>query len=413
LDLKPINEIRNRREFDEAFQGAMSDAHKNLRALWHYEKEQNLPKTYLVEFHPKNDHCLCHSWGPGEVFSTLAQTGELYSSTVSRTEDETLLFLTHQDAENKAEFIVDCLDPRFLAFHTLSNVTSSDRFILERLTRYQPEFDPFWFPVRLLEQVANREMITGWQVQYEPLVAVEATGGGAAVPFGTSEELEDVEEIDGEVAPRSLRRLGISIDLEGPRAFETYKALRDIPELLPDMPLNSVLAERADERLEAYARARIKSNGKITGRGPDFSAYLQIVNATLDSYATAIRRLEAAYWLKLDGERIDDGLNITLTGEPFCLTFSRPIEPEKLIHAMFNCRAPFRLMGELRQLGGDYFAVNAIDLHVNQPVGFEIAPKLMRIYLYEGTCGNTLTRIVRSLQHFVDSKLRHPPLGNA
>jgi hypothetical protein len=67
-------------------------------------------------------------------------------------------------------------------------------------------------------------------------------------------------------------------------------------------------------------------------------------------------------------------------------------------------------MGEPEQLGDDYFSVEAIDLHVGQPVAFEVTPCFIRIYLYEGTCGNTLVRIIRSLQHYVDSRLEHPSL---
>jgi hypothetical protein len=86
------------------------------------------------------------------------------------------------------------------------------------------------------------------------------------------------------------------------------------------------------------------------------------------------------------------------------------MNPQALIQAMFDCKRPFRLMGTIEQIYEDYFSVDAIDLHVNQHVSFEIAPEFMRIYLYEGTCANTLVRILRSLQHHIDSKLRHPQL---
>jgi hypothetical protein len=176
------------------------------------------------------------------------------------------------------------------------------------------------------------------------------------------------------------------------------------------MPLNAVLAERCDEDETSYARARITSSGKITGRGPDFGSYLQIVNGTLDDYAKIIEGLESRYWLKLDARQRDDTIAVSVSGEPFCIKFARDIDVRRLITLMFDCGRAFRLMGEVDEIGEDYFAVEAIDLHINQPVGFEIAPSFMRIYLYEGTCGNTLVRIIRSLQHSVDSKLTHPSL---
>lgn len=410
MDFKPISEIKNRREFEEAFQAAMSGAHENLRALWHFEKEQNLPKSYLIEFHPKASECLNHEWTTETVFSALRKSGQQFGAFVKKTDDETLFYLAHTDPKHSAEFVVDCLDPRFLVFHTLSNATSSDRFVLERLTQYRPEFDLFWFPVSFLENVGTREFVTGWEAEYDPLIDAEdiaEQGNHLELPM---EQYEDVNELDFEPPARTLRRPRIRFHLEDPQALDRYRKLMSAPDILPDIPLNAILAERVDEQVSTYARARIKSNGKVTGRGPDFPAYLQIVNRTLDNYAETVRQLEAKYWLRVDAQYDGDSFGVTLSGSPFCITFNRNIDIKNLINLMFNCKRPFRLMGEPRQITDNYFSVNAIDLHVNQPVGFEIAPMLMRVYLYEGTCGNTLTRIIRSLQHYIDSKLKHPPL---
>lgn len=225
--------------------------------------------------------------------------------------------------------------------------------------------------------------------------------------------MSDNESEDSEEPPaRLLRRPRLNIDLEYQFAFDTYKKLKEQPDLLPDMPLNAVLAERYDENEQSYARARITSKGKITGRGPDFDSYLQIVNGTLDDYAKIVQSLESKYWMRLDLNPREDAIAISVKGQPFCIQFNQEIDVRRLINLMFDCSRPFRLMGEADEISKDYYAVEAIDLHVNQPVGFEIAAKFMRIYLYEGTCGNTLVRIIRSLQHSIDSKLRHPPLGN-
>ncbi|HKV37814.1 MAG TPA: hypothetical protein VJX67_01275 [Blastocatellia bacterium] len=408
MDFKPLSEVKDRREFHEAFQGAMGGAHQNLRALWHFERDQNLPKTYLIEFHPAAGSCQDHKWTPAAVFSAFERAKTHHDLAVKRTEDETLLFLENSNGKERSEFIVDCLDARFLAFHTLSKATVADSFIHDSLTRYEPEFDMFWLPVQLLEDVAKRELVTGWEVRYDPLVDVDDAGPAVAV----SNEMDDgsAEEEDVEPPARSLRRPRVNMELEHPEAFDKYKRLVSADGLLPDMPLNAIDAERLDEHSATYARARIKSNGKMTGRGPDFAAYLQIVNGTLDSYSSIVRALESKYWLKVDGGQRDDVLDIFLSGEPFSLKFSRCIDVNALARHMFDCKRPFRLMGEPRTLERDYVVCDAIDLHVNQRVGFEIAPSFMRIYLYDGTCGNTLIRIIRSLQHFVDSKLKHPLL---
>jgi hypothetical protein len=62
MDVNSISDIRNRRDFHDAFQAAMSGAHETLRALWHFEEGQNLPKSYLIEFHPKQSCSQTHEW---------------------------------------------------------------------------------------------------------------------------------------------------------------------------------------------------------------------------------------------------------------------------------------------------------------------------------------------------------------
>ena len=120
MDLTPISDIRNRRDFHDSFQAAMSRAHETLRALWHFEKGQNLPKSYLVEFHPKDSSQHTHKWSTGTVFSALERATKHYGGHLRRTDDDTLLLLGNNDVSG-AEFIIDCLNPRFLVFHTISN----------------------------------------------------------------------------------------------------------------------------------------------------------------------------------------------------------------------------------------------------------------------------------------------------
>jgi hypothetical protein len=413
MDAIAVTDIKSRRDFHDAFQAAMSGAYDTLRAFWHFERGQNLPKSYLIEFHPAESSN--HKWGTDDVFAALKRATKRYQGEVGKTEDDGLLWLQHSERpDRRADFVVDCLNPRFLIFHTLSNVEYSDHFIVKRLTQYQPEFDLFWLPVSLLERTETRERINAWEAQFMPLIDSDLLPQGESetseldLTVAEQEEEEDFDHFVDRQPPRSPKRTNIG--WEHQHAFEAYKKLKERPDLLPDLPLNAVLAERCDEDGTSYARARITSHGKITGRGPDFSSYLQIVDGTLDDYAKVVEGLESKYWLEWAGGQLDDRIAISIKGKPFCIKFSREIDVRRLVKLMFDCGRAFRLMGEVDEIDEDYFAVEAVDLHINQPVAFEIAPRFMRIYLYEGTCGNTLVRIIRSLQHSVDSKLSHASL---
>jgi len=335
--------------------------------------------------------------------------GKIHSATVGKTEDESLLVLSHEEQNHKADFIVDCLNPRFLAFHTLSNAKVTDRFIISRLTQYDSEFDLFWFPVSLLEATERREHVTGFEVQFDPLL-----DGSIAEGIHNSDHW-DISKLteDGKITAshRFPHKPKLAMKIERPEAMQTYKDLKDrVPDLLPDIPLNGVIAERTNEELFTFARAHIRSYGKITGRGPDFYSYIQIVDGTLDSYSDVVHGLEEKYWIKFEPRKSKTSSGFTVTGEPFMIEFSREVNLESLIELLFDCKWPFRLMGSPDQIQEDYFSVKAIDLHVNQRISFDIAPDFIRVYLHEGTCGNTIVRLIRSLQHHVDSTLKHPPL---
>jgi hypothetical protein len=418
MNIQPLIDIKNRRDFNEAFEIAMSGAHQSLKSKWQFGKDQNLPKSYLVEFHPKSNGHTDHAWGTDELFKTLQITGQAYGANVLRTDDDSLLYLAHDEQPYYAEFIVDCLNPRFLIFHTLSNARSTNRFIFNRLTQYQPEFDLFWLPVSLLERVEKREQVTGWEASFDPLLDIVDLAGreetiaedDELATQADDEAIDSSETIESELPSGILKHTRLHMKIQRPNALSAYRQLKYQSEIFPDVPLSSILAERYDSELDTHARALIKSNGKITGRGTDFSAYMQIVNGTLDNYAHVINTLESKYWLGLTPVRSEESIGLRLDGEPFCITFESEIDVESVIAAMFNCERPFRLMGEPEKLADNYYAVDAIDLHVGQPLAIEIAPKMMRLYLYRGTCGNTIVRILRSLQHYIISNLIHPPL---
>lgn len=405
--MQSLVEIRNRRDMSEAFQVAMTGAHQTLRAKHQLGKEQNLPKSYLIEFHP-HDNNHSDDWSSEDVYKALSHGGQHHNATIQRTEDDSLIYLVQRDPSHSAEFIVDCLNPRFLIFHTLSNAKATDRFIFNQLTQYQHEFDLFWLPPSLLESVEKREQVIGWEAVFDPLL--EGQG------FISEEDVEDIEVdstveyldvADETLPPAPKSHASLRMKIKHTNALESYKLLKH-QRIFSDVPLDSVWTERQDVELNTFARAVIKSNGKVTGRGSNFGAYMQIVNGAVDNYASVVNEIEERFWLSLDPHGDEDSVGLRLRGEPFCITFNTHFNAEMLVRAMFNCGRPFRLMGTPEQLKDDFFVVDAIDLHVGQPLAFEIAPSLMRIYLYRGTCGNTIMRILRSLQHFIDSHLHHP-----
>src|SRR5262249_23726433 len=144
----------------------------------------------------------------------------VFGSVVRRTKDDSLLYLSHNESANSAEFIIDSLNPRFLVFHTLSNAKATDRFIFNRLTQHHQEFDLFWFPVSLLESVETRERVTGWEAAFEPFLDQSRfTDREEDQDVSDMEELRELEEEVPEAIPNHTR---LRINILRPNAMKTY-----------------------------------------------------------------------------------------------------------------------------------------------------------------------------------------------
>ncbi len=93
-------------------------------------------------------------------------------------------------------------------------------------------------------------------------------------------------------------------------------------------------------------------------------------------------------------------------GGPVVIRFSRRItDLERFAATLFSSRQPFRLWG-VPELHDDTVEVEAVDLHVGQCLPIDIGPDWLRVYLREGSCGNTVARLITNLQHSFDGALR-------
>jgi len=66
--------------------------------------------------------------------------------------------------------------------------------------------------------------------------------------------------------------------------------------------------------------------------------------------------------------------------------------------------SPFRLWGEAEIAADGIGSVEAVDLHVGQRLSIDVTVDGVRLYLPEGTCGNTIVRLVTNLQHRFDNR---------
>jgi hypothetical protein len=360
----------------------MSHAYTDLEERQRLEAGTSLLKTYLLEAHVAN---AAHRDVLGVLRSAFSTDvlGVRSNSSVHETDEEFFFRVDTAWASNSAEFYVDASDHRFWVLHSSSNSLKADR-ILHRVIANDSHVDSAWLPMQLLERVADLGEFRGLYLDYDR----------RAVP--------DVE-FDVPDAPVEY----LKMQLWGNRAKEVLRILRQPDAFANATTLSKVKIKHYLDGIneESFSLDEIKWDGKITARGTSFQSHINLVNNIYRSYADRVRGFEERFSLRYGAEAANGG-RTAMSGEPLNITFSRPIaDLEKFLSSVFAGTDPFRLWGTPVSLGRNYYRVTALDLHVTNRITFEIAPDFMRVYLPDGSCGNTIIRLYTNLQHYYDSQV--------
>jgi hypothetical protein len=370
----------------ERLEQVMSHAYVELEERQRLEAETSLLKTYLLEAHSRNStHANIRALLKG-AFGTNG-LGQRSKAHVRETQEEFFFSVDVTWVSNSAEFYVDASDQRFWLLHSVSKSTAADR-ILQRVIANDIRLDSAWLPMQLLEQVAGMGLFRGLGLDYDR---------------------REVPDVDFEAPEAPVEYL--KMQLWGNRAREVLRVLREPNAFADATTLSKVRVKHWHDPAgdqDSFSLDDVKWDGKITARGTSFQSHINLVTTVYRTYAEKIKRFEDDFGLRYEAV---EGANArqapySVGGEPLNVTFGRPIaDLEKFLDSVFSGAEPFRLWGSPVSLGRNYFRVTALDLHVTHPITFEITPQFMRVYLPQGSCGNTLARLYTNLQHYYDSQV--------
>ncbi len=148
--------------------------------------------------------------------------------------------------------------------------------------------------------------------------------------------------------------------------------------------------------------------GKLTFRAPSFWEGRMYLLTLTRMYQQATELLEQTAWIQAEPLKLPGG-GVRLTGTSITFRFSQPLAPQTLqrfMEAIFGrARNLFRLWGNPIRRSERFFYVHGVDLHLWEPIGLECTTEYFRLYLPRGTCGNTVHRLARNLQRYVDPAL--------
>jgi len=281
--------------------------------------------------------------------------------------------LTLKWGGKSAVFYVDATDPRFLVLYTNELAETTD-ILYERLVMSPTNrFDKIWLPTNTLKDIVN--------------LAGNVFGG-----FGTFFE-------DYFVPEKSQPDLSMSVT--GLKAIDV---------------LNVVQREKKLRRSLSYSKIRVFRGNSVSSVTDEIRYTGRIITVTgdsVDDHVSLVERIRKIYKdLIEDIERSSIGTkkveNRTLIkGRAFDLILDREIENlDQFLDRLLSSTSPFRLWGLRSKISKNMQKIAVVDLHTGDPLDLEITPSLIRIYLPEGSCGNTILRLYVNLQHSFDSAIK-------
>jgi hypothetical protein len=309
-------------------------------------------KTFVLEAHA--DH------NPAELLA------DAFGRTRVRETDD---FHLHElDAD--VPFVVDHLDERFWSLHTTAPAGEAVP-LLKGVVEARRDLDWMWLPSDHL-----RNIWPGSRPQW------------LATDFSSGRLTPDADDV-----------VDLRLRVQGAAAASVLRLVEQ--EYRQAVSFSGVAVRATDADLGSIDEA-ISRDGRFVARGDDFGFHQALVRRVVERYRRFVEAVEARAlrWIELPegGARLE--------GAPLVLRFSRSIPDLPLfLDQLFSAREPFRLWG-IPQMTGEYSAeVEAVDLHVGQQLRFDITAEWLRVYVFEGGCGNTVARLVSNLQHHFDGAL--------
>lgn len=308
-------------------------------------------KTFVIEAHPNGN--------PVELLENAFGT-----ESVRPTSDAYV-----QEVSNGAHLWVDHLDERYWNIHTYGRIDEAHALLRSAVNRSRT-LDWMWLPSQHLRGAWPGAPLTWLRSDFR---------GRRLLPVETG--VQDLEvQLRGSEAPEIFEL--ISSQYESAVSFD-----RIVMELSE--------ADYGDIQ-EGLSR-----QGRFVARGDSFEFHQEVVRAVTARYRRFIDLVEQRMisWQELPRGGAQMG------GSAIVIKFSRGIPDRDLfLDQLFSAREPFRLWGVPADRNG-VAEVEAVDLHVGRKLRCDIGGDWLRVYVFEGGCGNSIARLITNLQHHFDGAL--------
>lgn len=346
------------------YEEKMNKSYKEYKSTNKSAYENTLLKSYILEAHiPDGSNNFYDN-----SYLKLKEIIEKKSKSIKviQTKDDCIISIKDQQLELFIEFY----DKRFWYIHTMSKSTNSDNFI--KILLHDCCFDRFWIPSKMFRRFLEKSNVYGMNVKFQDSFTEDK--------FFTDEQQEfTFKATKGEV--NELLDLFSSSPI-----FKNKIAINKL----------SILGNHTADK---FIIDDIKHDGKVTARGNSIDYHVKNLASITQDYKKVITYMESKMSLHFD----DSGLK----GVPIEILLTRKnIDLTKLVKLIFSPGSVFKLWGIPEWINDGYVRVQAVDLHTGNKgnrLNFELTCVFIRVYLPDGTCGNSVMRLITNLNCYVDA----------
>lgn len=383
-----LHEIRSRHQMIRFFDGY---AIERMEELDERRLKRPLVKTQLLEV-----------LGGNEAHTDEGLRANLGRRQVTLVPIETSLFLAVDDQTGQAG-LLERLHPRIVALYSTMKSDDMQQWV-RRLVMRSPELDYVWlsgltFGVlwQLVTRLSRSHRFTRLVFTHESVFDIDQS---ASEPEEEEEETpqDSAEEEMADVIERratSFRlvdRIGV-IQQKLEALQKIYSPLYAISQLRFPSPVGRGGHDFYD-------------NGRVTNKTESFRDHRSHLLFVVRIYERLLRSTEEQAWYSIQDSVGVPGQFRKIVGSPVVVRFREPLSRDVFdywIGATFERkRNRFRLWGHPIRLGPTKVHVYGVDRHLWQPLFLELTANGCTAIIPNGTCGNTVHRLVTNIQRYLD-----------
>ena len=353
----------------------------------YFEPGRTLVKSYMLET-ARNGR-------------TLRDLPESFPKGVSLEVVDDSLFRVHDAKEHRGQVVglLERLNERHPVFYTTLQAKDSDRWIRNNVDQ-TPWLDRIWLSSPILSEIWDQVRNTHSPNRYVRLGFEHEAK--YEMPDGSFEFDDNLFEIEDETGSTVHDRRKSKVNLT--------EKIDELNKVLPEWtniynPLHSLV------QFQIPARGKgghlLNYDGKSTNRSGFFVEHRSTVKAVVKLYKRVTDSVEEKLWFKTSPVG-DSGFR--LDGEPVYIQFENPLSQQtldRLVNYGLQHRSSLlRIGGYLHRRGPTKIHMSAIDRHLWQPFSMEVTSHHIILILPEGTCGNTIHRLVTNIQRYIAPKIK-------